>query len=275
MAKKAEPTTELAVQESPLVTIAAPAHIEKTRGDSFATVDAGDVLFDRLSIMQDKTKEVEAGQFESGDIVRKSIGEVVYTRGGEPCRFIIAAYFKEFVEFGDRTMPTEPVVLNKTTDRNSVLAQEAKSWLKKKQQDGKLVRKVQDVHNFVILRAGRLNEPLLLNCLKSSYKAGQSLLALTSARGDFPMYAGAYVMKSAEDKNRHGTFNIFSLKNDAADPWANPEEYAAAKRWHEFFMDCLKKGSLAGVYMAEDAADEDTGPQPGQQSAATKAEKEI
>ncbi len=237
----------------------APDYLDEGR-DGFETVDVKDVMFERLSLMQDMSPAVKAGEFEVGDVVRKSTGEKVYSRGMEKPAFTIAYYFKEYVEFGDRSNPNDAVVIDRTTDRNSKLAEEARQWKKKKQADGKMVRKVQDVHNFVIMMEGREHEPMMVGFMRSNWKHGSGLLNLANSLGDRPIYAGRFLLFSDDETNRKNqTFAVVKAEIQHDDCWANAETYQAAKDLNAMLKQAFKEGKLSGgEYNEEDAADEGT-----------------
>jgi hypothetical protein len=262
MAKKAEePENPLAkANQSALVSQPAPDYIPQER-DGFDTVDPADVLFNRLALMQDKTKRVEESQgaINTGDIVRVATNEIIWRRGMRPIRFVIAAYFKEYVEFGDRNVMTDPVVKNRSVDPKSQLAEICRKRTKVKSADGKMVNQVNDVHNFVILLDGRPNEPLLLGCLKGSAKAGGTLLALANGRGKVPIYAGMYQLSTFIDRNRKGdTFNNYRFVNDPETPWASKEMMDAAKKTQEFFKELQRQNKVQGI-ADEDVPDDEGG----------------
>ena len=243
--------TELAKRPEGALT-PAPQFVEKGRA-GFDTVDVNDIMFERLGLMQDLSPDVKSKKYAVGDIVRRSTDEVLYTRGGKPVEFVIAFYFKEFVEFGDRNNPNEQMVLQKTTDKTYKLAEEARQWTKKKLGDGRIGRKVQDVHNFIILVGDRLGEPLLVSCMKSNSKSGAALLALSNGRGDVPIYSGKYALVSDDQTNKKNqTFAVLRFRN--AD-WASESQYNAAKMYNEQLSKAMAAGKVNVDYTAEDATE--------------------
>ena len=254
MAKKE--STEL-VPAAPTVLAAAPAHIAHGR-DGFNTVDANDVMFERLALMQDLSPDVKERKYQVGDIVRRSTEEVLYTRGGKPVKFTLAYYWKEYVEFGDRNDPNSPVVLAKTLDRTSELAERSRRWDKKKAADGRMVRAVTDVHNFIILLQGRPTEPMLVSCMRTNMRHGSGLLTLCSSRGDHPLFAGSYLMVSEDEHNRKNqTYSVFKFRNDMAAPWSDEAMYAEAEKTSKLLAELAKSNKLSGDYSKDDAASHD------------------
>lgn len=258
MAKAPAPKSEnQIVKPASAGPIAMPSYIEKGR-KGFETVDAQDVMFERIAMMQDLSPQVKNRTFQVGDIIRRTTDDVLYTRGGSPVPFVVCYYFKEFVEFGDRNNPSEPMIIARSTERSSPLAESARQWEKKKQSDGKLVRKVTDVHNFIVLLEGRLMEPMTISCMRSNSKAGSGLLSLINGRGDAPIYAGFYNFVSDDETNKKNqTYSVYKFRNNSEPDrfWAPPEMYEAAKAYYELMAAAHKAGNLKADYTEVDNED--------------------
>jgi len=252
MGKKNTESELAKVEEAPLA-MPAPSYIDKGR-DGYENVV--DMTFERIQLLQAMSPIVSQDtSLAAGMLYRRSTGEVLYTPGAPALGFGIAFYFKEWVEFGDREDQKQSVVLGRSTDPSSKLAEEARQWVKKKVTKGE-VRKVTDVHNFVILRDGQLHDPVLVACMRSNARYGTGLLNLSNGRGNVPIYAGRFLLYSEKETNkRNQTFNVIKFKNpprEEAEFWVSREAYEAAKSLHEMLASAHKAGKLGGNYQPDD-----------------------
>jgi hypothetical protein len=236
---------------------ALPSHVENKRAGFENVVD---MTFERLSLLQAMSPEVQkaGSELRAGMLYRRSTNEVCFMPGSAPMPIIIAYYFKEWVEFGDRDDPSSSMVVARTTDPSSKLAEESRQWVKKRVSKGE-VRKVQDVHNFVVLRDGFPNDPLLLGLMRSNARYGSGLLNLANGRGNVPIYAGRFFIYTEQDTNkRNQTYWTTKFKNPektAEAYWANETMYNAAKTLNEMLSEAHKTGKLGGNYQSEDTSE--------------------
>jgi len=258
MGKKNEETRPLAVVENGGVP-ALPEHVEQKRVGFENVVD---MTFERVSLLQALSPELTrpGTTLQQGMLFRRSTGETLFAPGADPVPCVIAYYFKEWVEFGDRDDQSSPMILQRTTDPSSSLAEQARQWTKKTAKRGE-VRKVQDVHNFVILRDGAPNDPLLLGLMRSNARYGSGLLNLANGRGNVPLFAGRYLLYSEQETNRRNqTYWVMKFKNPARTPtefWASKEMYTAAETLNTLLAEAHKSGRLGGNYQADDHLDAD------------------
>jgi len=217
-----------------------------------------DMTFERLCLLQAMSPEVQQQEGEElapGMLFRRSTSEVLYTPGSPAIGFCIAFYFKEWVEFGDRDDPNSQIVLARTTDPQSQLAEESRQWVKKTVSKGE-VRKVTDVHNFVIIRDGTFHDPILVTAMRSNARYGAGLLNLANGRGEVPIYAGRFLMFTEKETNkRNQTYYVIKYKNPERTPdqyWVTKPMYEAAKTLNEMLAEAHQAGKLGGNYGAED-----------------------
>lgn len=218
------------------------------------------MTFERITLLQQMSPELQSDDsLQAGMVFRKSTNEVLYTPGAAAIGFSIGYYFKEWVQFGDRDDPSSPVVVARTTDPSSKMAEESRQWVKI-QRGGKEVRKVTDVHNFVILRDDCPHDPVLLTCMRSNQRYGTGLLNLANGRGDVPMYAGRFLVYSEKETNkRNQTYWVYKFKNpprEADQFWGSREMYTAAKTLYEMLSEAHKDGRLGAEYGKEDQGEE-------------------
>ena len=240
----------------PTTLTAAPAYVE-TKRTGFETVRPEEVLFERLGLQQALSPGVQSGKYKAGDIVRYSSEQVLHSVGGTPLKFIAVMYFMEYVQFGDRSNPQEPVVVQRSVDPRSALAEAARSWEKVQRADGRQVRKVNDVRNFIIALPGRIADPLLISCMRSAAKSGLTMLRLASQRGNAPLFAGQYLLYTEEVSDKQSRkFFVPRFRVDQETPWASEEDYKAAEQLHTTLREAMEQGMLKGAY---DHADREEG----------------
>lgn len=244
---------DLATTTAAPLAVPAPDYIDHGREGYENVVD---MTFERISLLQAMSPLVQQdNSLQAGMLFRRSTGEALYTPGSPALGFNIAFYFKEWVEFGDRDDQTQPVVVARSTDPSSKMAEEARQWVKKTVSKGD-VRKVTDVHNFVVLRDGQLHDPVLIACMRSNARYGTGLLNLANGRGDVPIYAGRFLLYTEKETNkRNQTYWVYKFKNPertAEQFWATREAYEAAKSLHEMLAEAHKAGKLGGNYQADD-----------------------
>jgi len=147
----------------------------------------------------------------------------------------------------------------RTTDPQHKLAEDSRQWIKKQTTKGE-TRKVTDVHNFVILRDGAPNDPIMLGFMRSNARYGSGLLNLANSRGNVPIFAGRFLLFSEQETNRRNqTYWVMKVKNPDKDPavfWASKEMYTAAKALNEILAEAHQTGKLGGTYNADDTGGE-------------------
>lgn len=247
----------------------APDFLERgNQGKS--NIDPNDVLFERLSLMQDLSPEVKDKTFDIGDVVRRNLREVMYTRGGEPMGFVIAYYFKEYVRFGDRDNQQEPMILGRSLDPNSEIAESARTFKKRKG----LTKELRDavaVHNFVVLVEGKAVLPLSICASRSNYKHGNSLLSLATSLGDRPIYAGRYLLSTEDERNKKNqTYSVYRFNQDRSNPWASKTYYEAAKQLWATIDEAKNAGTLKGNLDRDEDEEQVSGAPVSDPNAATE-----
>lgn len=259
MAKKqTEVETPLATTQSTM--LPAPSYIESSR-QGFELVNPTDFVFERLTLMQALSPEVAERKYEQGMLIRRLTNEVLYAPGSEELKFTPAFYFKEFVEFGDRDNPNDPIVVRRSLDHKSELAELSRQRKKKKLANGKDDFISHAVHNFVVLFDIKPREPFLLGFARSNARHGAGLLARLNGRGDYPIYAGSYrLFTELETNRRQQKYQVIKAHDDMESPWASDAMYKNAKYLYESLSKAYAEGKLGGSYDAEDS--NSAGPEP-------------
>lgn len=183
---------------------AVPSYIEMNSAPSINTnIDPRDAMFETVRILHalDPLVSGNPEKYSAGMLVLGN-GEVIYDpkiKTSKP-KFSLVYYYKEYVQFRHREDPKvkdEGIVVASSRDPRSTLAEEARQWVKIPDHNGKPMRKVREVHNFIGLLKEIPNQYFMWRNDRTSYRSGNELLKYTVSASNYPMWAMLYEMGTA------------------------------------------------------------------------------
>ena len=212
-----------------------PDYVEKQDGQrsGFEEMKPGDILTPALTIIQKAHDEELITKYGMGSLVLLASDEKL-CGVGELIKIQALKHYVDYVEWDSTDETRKKPALARSTDRLGDLAKRFEDGEKVVRPDGKVKFAVTASHRFICLLEGR-NYPVMLSFRNTNYKNGKAWLNMMYFRGNFPMYAGKYTLRSVKLQNAAAQeYYVLRAENDG---WATKEEYDVAASWHDKVKD--------------------------------------
>ena len=269
MAKKKEKeNTDLAVQDAgPLA--AAPDYLQQSDAPlGMQNMRPEDMLIPRVTLMQALSPSVVEGQHRPGVLIN-SLSKEVIAEIDASVAIIPIFHYLEWLKWGDRDL--NEGILDRSLDPDGALATSCARG-DKIQRGGKEVMVVTECHNFICLMPDiSLTAPIMIGCSRSNHKKGKQLLTLSKYRGKYDLFAGRYMLSSADEKNKKNQiYKVFDFQNAG---WASSDEHELCAKLYPGIKEAYDSRALK---VDEDVSDErDTSGLSPEERAEASGETEL
>jgi len=186
--------------------------------DDFADVRQRDIIMPKIRLQQLTSKGVIDGKYKMGQFA-DTAQDVVAIDLQKVGRIVPLVFWLEWLEWNtDRSAPKDKLLIGRSTDPQSKLADEAGRFVKVMTDKGEKL-KVTEVYNFICLLpsySGNFVDPFLVSFGKSGHQAGKAWLnKLMKAKikvGDAlikaPMWANEWEISSLKEQKDGNTFAV-------------------------------------------------------------------
>lgn len=198
---------------------------ETDKGSGFEEMSSGDVLFPRLRIVQPSSDIAAEGKLSPG-IVYEDVGDSAILEKDEMTEFLIAFWFKSWVEWGD--IDSGEGIIETSSDPKSALAARCARSEKKETNKGPQLA-VTEYHNFIVMLRDEPGKLYQLSCFRTGHKHGRKLLNMARMR-EKPIYAGCYTLSS--DFKQKDAYKWYEWAFDNSG-WVTEEEFEFLKVKHD------------------------------------------
>jgi hypothetical protein len=178
----------------------------------FENQRAGDIILPRLVLMQALSPLVVEKERDSGQVLNSVTKEVLFDED-TPKVFIPIYHYLEWIKWGDKKKNES--ILGMSLDPEGELAQSAMKGEKRINAEGREVRVVTEYHNFIVVFPDMQPMiPIVISCSKTNHRKGKQLLSLARFRGNYPLYAGQYLIRSEMTENKdHQKYYVYGFEN--------------------------------------------------------------
>ncbi len=155
--------------------------------------------------------------------------EEILVKATERLELIPVKHYMDYVEWDPQDASRSKPSLANSNDRDSDLAKRFERGQKVVNHKGEDVYAVTATHRFICMVPG-IKYPVSVGFRKTSFKHGKAWLNLAFYRGDLPLYAGKYTLRSEPKINSRSEEYYEMMVENAG--WVTEEEFAEAKEVH-------------------------------------------
>lgn len=276
--KKASPkeSTELVLTDSEkeLQALAnVPDFLQELPEDiSTGTDDLQDYITpSRLKIVQNQSNDL-LNDFDAGQVLLMPQRMLLDVPEETPILFTPLLFFPEWCVWNDldATIAGEPVILDRTLDRQSGIANKAKNANTREEAhptNSKWKVNYAESLNFIgIIRNSEMlaNTPVVVSFVRAEHRYGSNFASLIKMRTlpngrPAPIYSGVYSLSVSHRKNTKGNWFGFTPGQASlagASPWVSQNEFEGYRALHESLADNLANSKIRVDYDSDNEGKE-------------------
>ena len=193
-------------------------------------VRAKDIVLPRMVLMQALSPKVTESQASPGDVFNSLTDERIFGNSEEQ-EIVPIYHFIQWIEWGDRNA-NEGMIANSLDPRSDIAMSAMRG--DKIMRGGREDFRVTEYHNIVVilLPTDFINPNIvLIPFARTNYKVGRKFLGLARMRGNYPLYAGKYIISTETEVSKaNQKYKVFAIRNAG---WVKQDEYQIAKLNHE------------------------------------------
>jgi hypothetical protein len=228
-------------------------------------------VLNRLAVIQSNSPREVKEKFGEGSLAIPA-SEAVVVKIDERVEFVPVFFFDEYVTWADRDDSAGPMILERSTDATSELAQKAGDFDRMREKygepdnDGELPFTMRHCHhlNFAgMLYSGDLSgTPIVVTFSRGDFKKGRSFISAILMRKvdgkQAPLWATRWQLYSEPRKNDKGEWYGIGFSN-AEDPWIKESDAESLKLLHEEMKEFYEAQRLSVAHEAAEIEEDEEG----------------